>query len=265
MSHCLVTTISGPVLEIEQVPISEKVGNLSRVTLENKDNIRTPEEKEKYNRHKSCKVFVRIVCSSFTSKGFYVTLTYSDEYLPSDYQAAQKELENYIRRLKYSNPNAVIVAVTGYGKSTGRLHHHLIIEGVNEADIFKKWGKGEVVKAEHLREHNIYNGIDHGEDFTALAEYLHAHTPSEHKGRRWKQTKNISKPYQKRKKLNSKVYSPENPPKAPEGYKLVTARPNEDYSYFYKSGYSYFKYVRIVDEPLNIQPNFKKKAEHKRL
>lgn len=258
-------TISGVVMELECIPVCERLCRSGRVTLENLDNIRTPEEKEKYNRHKSCKQFVRIVCNNFTSKGFYVTLTYAPEHLPSDYKAAQKELENYIRRLKYINPNVVIVAVTGYGKNTGRLHHHLIIQSISQTDIIRKWNKGEVVRAEHLREHNIYNGIDHGEDFTALAEYLHAHTPPEHKGRRWKQTKNIQQPCQKKTRIAKRTYSSERPPKAPEGYKLVTARPNEDHSYFYKSGYMYFKYVRIVEEHKDIQPNFRRKAEHKRL
>ena len=133
-------------------------------------------------------------------------------------------------------------------------HHHLIISGVSEADILSKWTYGEVSKAEPLRKDNYYNGINYGEDFTALAVYLHQHTPSEHKGKRWKQTKSIQKPIQKKAKIVQRTYSATTPPKAPKGYILVESRTCE----YFASGYMYFKYVREVQEPLCIKPIFKK-------
>lgn len=74
--------------------------------------------------------------------------------------------------------------VTGFGSRSGRLHHHLIVSDVSESDILNKWTFGEIAKVEHLRKDNYYNGVNHGEDFTALAIYLHQHTPTEHKGKR---------------------------------------------------------------------------------
>ncbi|MGN0551976.1 MAG: hypothetical protein ACI4I1_01250, partial [Oscillospiraceae bacterium] len=74
----------------------------------------------------------------------------------------------------------------------------------------------------------------------------------EYKGKRWKQTKSIIQPISEKAKEVRKEYSPEHPPKAPKGFMLVEAKKSE----FYKSGYVYFKYVRMIEEPLNIQPIF---------
>lgn len=247
---CRQKTTSGAVCEIEIYTVPETTRNI-RNSEPKPENVRTPEEKEEYNRHKSEKHFIRLINNNFTSNGYYVTLTYDNEHLPESYSEALRNIDNYTRRLKYSNPNARIISVTGYGSSSGRLHHHLIIESVSEADILSKWTFGTVAKAEHLREHNYYNGIDHGEDFTALAVYLHKHAPEEHKGKRWKQTTSIQQPVTEKKEVK-RAYSSERPPKAPKGYVFVEAKTSE----YYKSSYMYFKYVREVTEPLNIQPIF---------
>lgn len=256
MPNCKRITRSGAVYEVELYPVSETVRDLSKSKPE-PANIRTDEEKEQYNRHKSEKHFVRVVNTNFTSRAYYVTLTYSNEHLPESYSAALRNIDNYTRRLKYSNPNAIIISVTGYGSRSGRLHHHLIISGVAESDITGKWDLGDIAKTEHLRKDNYYNGVNHGEDFTALAVYLHGHAPKEHKGKRWKQTKSIQQPVQDKAKPIKRVYSTEHPPKALKGYILVESRTSN----YYKSGYMYFKYVREVHEPLNIQPDFSKRQQ----
>ena len=38
--------------------------------------------------------------ANFTVLGFYLTLTYAEEYLPESMEQAEKDLRNYIRRLK---------------------------------------------------------------------------------------------------------------------------------------------------------------------
>lgn len=251
MPTCRRKTLSGAVLEIEQYTIPDNIVNIKRSTPKIRKDL-TPEEKAEHNRQKSEKHFIRIINTNFTSSAYYVTHTYDDEHLPVNYDEAVKIINKYSRRLKYSNPDARIIAVTGYGIISGRLHHHLIIDGVAESDILNKWIHGKVSKAEHLREHNYYNGIDHGEDFTDLACYLHRHTPPEHKGKRWYQTKNLQKPNQKPAKEVKTAYSEKNPPKAPKGYIFV-----ESYRCtYYVSSYIRFKYVREVQKPLNIIPQF---------
>lgn len=249
-------TRSGAVYEVEYYLVSETVRDFSK-SKPKPVNVRTDEEKARYNNHKSEKHFVRLVNTNFTSAAYYITLTYDNAHLPSSYAEAVKNLDNYIRRLRYSNPHAKIVAVTGHGSRSGRLHHHLIVSGVSEGDILGKWLLGEIAKVEHLRKDNYYNGVNHGEDFTDLAVYLHRHAPAEHKGKRWKQTKSIQQPVQEKTKPVERVYSPERPPKAPRGFMLVEARTSD----YYKSGYVYFKYVLEIQELLNIQPNFSKRKQ----
>ena len=74
----------------------------------------------------------------------------------------------------------------GRGKGTHRIHFHMVSEGIPEEQIRKLWGMGEIVRIEHLREHNYYSGIDHGQDYTGLANYLFGHWTPEQGGHRWK-------------------------------------------------------------------------------
>ena len=138
---------------------------------------------------------------------------------------------------------------------------YLIISGISESDIIGKWNDGNIIRAEKLRESNYYNGIDCGEDFTALAIYLHSHTPDNVKGRRWRQTKTIQQPIEEKPTEIKRVYSESKPPKAPEGFMYIPQafQTNE----YYGSGYMRFKYVRITEPKLDINI-FKNRAENKK-
>lgn len=245
---CRRDTLSGAVLEIEQYTAADNVLNIKTATPK-EVKPKTPEEKEEHNRHKSEKHFIRVVNANFNAHAYYVTLTYDNEHLPESYADAQKQLRLYVRRLKYRCPKAKIIGVTGYGTRSGRLHHHLIIDGVNEEDILSKWIGGELVRAEHLKQNNIYNGVDHGEDYTGLAVYLHAHTNCVTNGKRWVQTKTVEMPDEKPVKEIKRAYSEDKPPKAPKGYMYigVTSCP------YFASTYINFKYVRIPAKSLQIE------------
>ncbi len=188
--RCKKVTYAGAVLEVEVFTVSDKVRNIKNAIPKPENNL-TPEQKAQKNVNKSQKQFIRLVNTNFTSRAYYITLTYKDEYYPNNYEQAIKDRNNYLRRLKYHNPNVRYIAVTGYGSITGRLHHHLIVDGAGENDILQLWTCGDIARAEHLREHNYYNGVDYGEDYTALACYLHEHTPKSYNKRRWLQSKNI--------------------------------------------------------------------------
>ena len=235
-------TRSGAVLEQEVYDIAPNTKNLQK--WEPKPiNVRTHDEKEEYNRKKSLKRFVRIVNTNFSPKSFYVTLTYDNKQLPEDITDAKRDLDNYMRRLRYLFPAMVAVAVTGRGKRSGRIHFHLIISGIDRETILQKWTQGSVKRAEPLRQHNYYNGIDHGADYTGLAIYLFNHWTEEQGGKRWKQTKTIQQPGRDKPQKIKRRYSLKKPPITPKGYMLVEKRK----SAFYSSGYLYFKYVRIAD------------------
>lgn len=252
MTKYMKKTYSGSVLEIE---LFNGADSKAPKLKTNPEAIRTEQQRQEYNRRKSEKHFIRIVNTNFNHNAYYVTLTYNNDNLPDTYEQAQKNLDNYIRRLRRINPQAKIIGVTGYGRKGGRLHHHLIISGVAESDIIGKWCGGDIIRAETLRKNNIYNGKNHGEDFTALAAYLHAHTPNDVKGKRWKQTKTIVQPKEDKPKKITRCYSEYKPPKAPKGYELAEVQTSE----YYGSGYICFKYIRTPQPILKINI-FKQKA-----
>ena len=84
----------------------------------------------------------RLFNHNFTPADFFITVTYKDKYLPKDFKAAEKEVNNYIRRIqrlakKRGLPPPRIFKVTGYGERRKRLHSHLIVSGIFPADVFK--------------------------------------------------------------------------------------------------------------------------------
>ena len=119
-------------------------------------------------------------------------MTLDDEHEVHTFKEAKKIRDNYIRRLRYANPAAQIMIVMGRGKSTDRIHFHMLSNGLDERIIQAKWTAGTVVRLKHLRKHNYYNGVDHGQDYTGLAEYLFGHWTPEQGVHRWRQTKNSS-------------------------------------------------------------------------
>lgn len=198
---------------------------------------RNEAEREKYNLEKSRRHFVRIVNANFGPSSWYCTLTLDREHEIHDFETAKRELDNYIRRLRRKYPDARIVAVMGRGKRTHRIHFHALIEGVPEDVIRDKWDGGEYTRIEHLREHVKYNGVDHGQDYTGLANYLFDHWTPEQGKKRWTSTKNLVKPEHEAPTPVRRLYTETKPPKPPKGYIFVEGRTTQ-------YGFLYYKYVR---------------------
>lgn len=229
---------SGIVLEQEVYTVAPNTKNL-RAAEPKPPREMTEEQRQRHNDLAALRRFTRIVNNNFTPQSLYVTLTFSDDFLPESAEDARLQLENYIRRLKYAAPDMAYVAVMGKGITSERWHYHMILDGVTEETISNKWNMGEVKRIENMRAHNIYDGVDHGADYTGLARYLFLHwTPEQGKGKRWKQSTNIIQPEKEAAKLVKRHYSIKKPPRAPKGYKLVESRQNE-------FGHLYFKYVKI--------------------
>ena len=112
----------------------------------------TNEAQEFLNQNNRDRYVCRLFNHNFTPSGSYITLTYDDEHLPESYEGAEKEINNYIRRIKYhakkkGAPTPKICKVTGYGERRKRLHHHIIIsDELTAAELKKLWRdkKGEL-------------------------------------------------------------------------------------------------------------------------
>lgn len=93
-----------------------------------------------------CKLLVE---TNFTLGDIIVHPTYSDEYLPESFEAAQKVMYNYVRKLKRmakkKGQELKYVFVTEHGSVHGRLHHHLIVNassGLTREEIENAWPYG---------------------------------------------------------------------------------------------------------------------------
>ena len=167
------------------------------------------------------------------------------------FEDAKRIRDNFVRRLKRAAPEARIMVYMGRGKATHRIHLHMLSEGVPEELIRRQWYLGSVVRIEHLKEHNYYDGVDHGQDYTGLANYLFDHWTAEQGGHRWKPTKNLKQPERENPKEIKRQYTEQKPPRAPKGYVLVESKATG-------YGYLYFKYVKIPAKRTRKKLNTKK-------
>lgn len=216
---------------------SDRAGDIRKKTP--RVRFQTEEEREEFNRRISRRKHARLINENMTTEGWFGTLTFDREHECHEFEDAYRERDNYYRRLRRCNPDAVIFLYVGKGKSTSRIHLHIICLGFTREEITSRWTCGEVKRLDHLREHNYMDGVDLGADFTAVANYCFDHwtsdQPSKH---RYKATKNLRQPDDSEKPTEAKVdYSPKRPPIPPKGFRLA-------YCEYNKFGYMCFHYVR---------------------
>lgn len=179
----------------------------------------------------------RLINANFLPGNLYVTLTFNRKNECHSYAECWTLLRRYIKRIQRKYPNAKLAYYCGRGENTNRFHIHILAAGVPEGFLVSKWGYGEVEDVKQLWAHCIYDGIDHGADYTALANYLFDHWEAEQGPHRYHHTRNFTQPEVEDYTECRRNYSAENPPKAPKGYKLVEVKTT-------RYGYLYFKYVK---------------------
>lgn len=225
---------SGVVCEQEVFNVSDRLTDIKKA--EPRPRFKTEEEREQHKIGISRRKHARLVNENFSPRSLYSTLTLDDENEVHTFKEAKRIRDLFVRRLKYAFPDAVIFIYLGRGKNTNRIHAHMLSDGVLEEAIKKQWIYGNIVRINHLREHNYYDGVDHGQDYTGLANYLFDHWTKEQGGHRWKQTRNARKPDRETPTVAKRVYTESKPPRPPKGYILVETKST-------KYGYLYFKYV----------------------
>ena len=149
----------------------------------------TSEAQKKLNDLHAEQKLVRLINTNFTDEDIRLDLTYNDEHLPQSVEDAQREVQNFLRRLKnyrkrHNLPELKYVWVTEVGSQSGRIHHHCIMSGgVDVSRLSKMWGRGyTTVKPLVL---DVETGA------TAIAKYL-IKRPVAYK--RWNASKNLKQP-----------------------------------------------------------------------
>ena len=255
-----VDTYSGVVLEIEILRGKGWRGALTSVPRPPRERFADEEERKKHGEKMARKHHTQMVNANFEPGDLKLTLTFNSQNEMYYFDEARQLRDNYVRRLRYKYPDAVIFIYMGRGKTSGRIHFHALIKGVPVEYVLKQWRYGGNpdavrepeedehtwilrrygVKVDYLHKNRVINGEDHGPDYVEVANYFFDHWTPEQGGHRWKMTRNAKRP----ERFEEEPEDPKsllriselNPPAAPKGYKLV-----EGHSTAY--GYLYFKYV----------------------
>ncbi len=104
----------------------------------------TSEMQARLNQRNAERYLTRLLNLNFTEDDISVTLTYEDKYLPDTYEQAERDVKNFLRRLKRLRnklglPELVNVKIPG----AGRFHFHIPMSGgVDDKAIQKLWPYG---------------------------------------------------------------------------------------------------------------------------
>ncbi len=123
------------------------------------------------NAENARKHFERKMNVNFCDRDYRIDLTYADDFLP-DAAQAQRDVQNYLRRVKYACRKQGLPQPKYMGVSEGkregsrqkRVHHHIVIScGLSRDELESIWKKGRV-RTDRLQADRF--------GYTALARYL---------------------------------------------------------------------------------------------
>ena len=219
---------AGSVCEQEVYTLPDRTKDVKKA--EPRPRFSSAEEYEDFKQRLARRNHARMFNATFSPASLYTTITLDNEHEVHTFAEADGIINPFWRRLRRLNPN-----------------------GLTEEQIREKWDGGTIIRIEHLREHNYYNGVDHGRDYTGLANYLFDHwTPERGTRHHYKGTRNLCQPEKEAATEAKRKYSESKPPRAPKGYRLVEAKTN-------RYGYMCFKYVRSEDAAEAPPPNNRKR------
>ncbi|MCI9597909.1 MAG: hypothetical protein HFE75_11570 [Firmicutes bacterium] len=136
----------GAYMDIEIFYISDRMKEIKR---ERKEKESSPAQKQ-LNDKKAKRYLTRMVHLNFSEGDLYVDLTFDNENLPKDRKGVQKEIRNYIARLKrHRKKNGLpelkyvyVISDVDQDGNKARYHAHMIINGMDRDVAEEKWGKG---------------------------------------------------------------------------------------------------------------------------
>lgn len=187
----------GEYLEVDIFPLYEQVKG-KRIRQK-----KTSEIQRALNDHNRAKKLTRLLNTNFTENDIKIELTYSEKNLPHSDEEAQKQIRNFLRRLKRFRqnrdlPDLKYVIVTEKGKKTGRYHHHAVISGgMLPKEVSQLWGQG-IVRITQL--------VMGEEGLRGLADYLTKNVSNgelEENKKAWHASRNLVPP--KERKNDSRI------------------------------------------------------------
>lgn len=160
---------SGPILEVEAYPYW-KVPQGKRV----KRDKGSSKAQEKLNDKNRQKHVARLINTNFhVYWDLYMTYTYENAHLPTDYAQAKRDMQNLIRRMKrwlkkqekYKDFELKYIYTTEHTRNGEkvRAHHHMVTNFPNREMAEELWNRGRA-KSQRLESNDL--------GFTKLGEYL---------------------------------------------------------------------------------------------
>lgn len=174
----------GEYLDVDIYPVYEQPRARSRKSKYRE----TPDIQKKLNQRNAERKLARLLNTNFADKDVQFNLTYADSYAPETAEQAQKDVQNFLRRIKRLRkkkglPELKYVFVTEQGKRSKRFHHHLVMNGgLTPEELARVWGKG----------YTMLRPLQFNDDgLVGLAKYL-VKEPTLSK--RWCSSKNLIQP-----------------------------------------------------------------------
>lgn len=184
--HCK-TIKAGDQLECEIYPLWNTAAEAGKAKRK-----ATAEAIAAQNEKNARKRLIRRINANFTAEDIELTLTYAGDHVP-DLPEARRDMANYIRRVKrwrkaHGLPELKYVAVIEYQGEDGapkRVHHHVIMSGMDRDEAERLWGKG---RANSARLQPDERGLE------GLARYITKSLPRFKSEKRWVCSKNLVEP-----------------------------------------------------------------------
>lgn len=179
------TIKSGDQLELEIYPLWN-----TRNEIRKARKAATREAQRNLNDKNAIRCLIRKINTNFTSEDICITLSYKG--IEPDLEQARKDIRNYLRRVKdYRKKNGmselkyiyVIEFKHEKGRKTKRIHHHVIMSGMDRDVAEKLWGERGWANTRRLQPD------EHG--LEALSRYV---TKDPNGGKRWNASKNLKEP-----------------------------------------------------------------------
>lgn len=206
-------TYCGPLVEIEQYESIRPAGPGKR----SKNQKASSEAQKKINNKNSKKTFALMLNANFRNGDVHAMLTFAlkARQKPPTPEQLSRIIDSFLDRLRAQSKKIKTVLkymlITEY--KDGIPHLHLVVSGVPAETVRQCWDKG-ICKITWLYSEP---------DFTALAQYLAKQFNPEHKGRRWRASRNIERPRVERRRIK-RITSTQKamlPPELRKEYRVV--------------------------------------------
>lgn len=203
-------------MEVDIYPYTEFRKQRGKRSKKTKESIQV---QKNLNDKNAKRKFVQLAETNFSEGDYVLHLTYNDENFPRSIEEMEKNIANYLRRLKRKRraeglEDLKYILVTSYttkedeeeGVESVRPHHHLLINGGIDRDVVedlwrkrKRKGekKGKIIGRANCRrlQYDEKTGV------TAISQYLARNLT---KKRKWTCSQNLERPYSR---TNDSKYS----------------------------------------------------------